>query len=56
MVTAQEEARMGQAQAHKAAQKVQMEAHVRALQNPPLLSPDMVRAPVPFPEWAQAWA
>ncbi len=33
-----------------------MEAYVRALQNPPLLSPDMVRAPAPSPEWEQAWA
>ncbi len=43
------------------AQKAQMEAYVRALQNPPvgaqpLLSPDMVRAPAPSPQWAPAWA
>ncbi len=49
---------MGQAYnvAHKAAQKAQMEAHVRALQNQQPLDPGMVRAHPPSPEWAQAWA
>ncbi len=45
----------------KAAQKAQMEAYVRALQNPPvgaqpLQSLEKVLAPAPSPEWAQAWA
>jgi hypothetical protein len=62
-VRAQEEARMGQAHQHphQAAQQAQMEAYVRAQQNPPvraqpLLSPDMMRLPAPSPEWAPAWA
>ncbi len=57
-VRAQEEACMGQEQAHQVEQKAQMETYVRAMQNPPLLSPDMVRAPAPSPEcqWAPAWA
>jgi hypothetical protein len=56
-VTAQEEeARVEQAQAHKAAQMAQMEAHVHALQNPQPLDPGMVRAPPLSPDWAQAWA
>ncbi len=38
------------------AQKAQMEAHMRAVQNPQPLDPGMVRAPQPSPEWAQAWA
>jgi hypothetical protein len=33
-----------------------METYVRALQNQPLLSQDMVGAPAPSPEWAPAWA
>jgi hypothetical protein len=59
-VTAQEEEQhiMGQAyqQAHKAAQKAQLEAHVPALQNQQPLDLTIVRAPPPSPAWARAWA
>jgi hypothetical protein len=39
-----------------AAQAAQLEAHVRALQNPPPPDPTIVRVSPASPEWARAWA